>query len=133
MSEVSFVCPHCERQINIEIENQPSREGEVLGFVFCCPHCSAPISWQSGGNEAVELSQSAFENFRKAVCKVSGGFRKRRANSLLNAEFAAEPAMEEPAVEPTLDSVFDDMIKDIRESENYNDFLNKISKNSAEA
>jgi hypothetical protein len=110
-------------QITFGIGNDSAepRKGEVLGFVFTCPSCRTPVSYQANENSAVELDKKTFENFQRAMeRKISEQER------LKGLAFARQSSATAIAKEPIDESVFGNMLKDIRESDNYDDFLKRI-------
>jgi len=118
MSDIQLTCPHCSMQITFGLgcNNSESKDGELLGFVFTCPNCRTPVSYQAKEDSAVELDKNAFENFQRAV--------KKKAEPEAMA-FARRNRL---ATKKVMDGdVFDSMLKDIKESDSYDDFLKRIN------
>jgi hypothetical protein len=98
-----------------------SRDGEFLGFVFTCPSCHTPVSYQAREDSAVELDKKTFENFQRAMEKrISEAERRGMAFSRRSALKTTGKTIDE--------GIFSDMLRDIRESESYDDFLRRIEK-----
>jgi len=96
-------------------ESEP-KDGELLGFVFTCPNCRTPVSYQAKEDAAVELDKNAFENFQRAVRKKA------------EPEAMAFARRNRPAARRAMENdIFDNMLKDIQESDNYDDFLKRIN------
>jgi hypothetical protein len=111
-------------QITFGIGNDSAtpRKGEVLGFVFTCPNCHTPVSYQANENSAVELDKKTFENFQRAMER-----RMSEQERLRGMAFSRQSHITTIAKEPIEESVFGNMLKDIRESDNYDDFLRRIN------
>jgi len=124
MPDLSITCPHCNMQITFGIGNDSAtpRKGEVLGFVFTCPSCHTPVSYQANENSAVELDQKTFENFQRAMER-----RISEQERLRGMAFTKPERTTTIAKESTEESIFGNMLKDIRESDNYDDFLRRIA------
>jgi hypothetical protein len=117
MSDILITCPHCDMQITFGLgyDSEP-KDGEFLGFVFTCPNCHTPVSYQTREDSAVELDKNAFENFQRAV--------KKKAEP----EAVAFARQKPPFVRDLAkEDIFSDMLKDIRESNSYDDFLKRIN------
>ncbi|MDR2555006.1 MAG: hypothetical protein LBC64_06210 [Fibromonadaceae bacterium] len=117
MSDIQLTCPHCNMQITFGLGcNSESKDGELLGFVFTCPNCRTPVSYQAKEDSAVELDKNAFENLQRAVKKKT------------EPEAVAFARRNRPAARKLMDGdMFDSMLKDIKESDNYDDFLKRIN------
>jgi hypothetical protein len=123
MSDLSIICPHCNMQLTFGIGNESAepRNGELLGFVFTCPNCRTPVSYQANEAGAVEMDKTTFENFQRAMeRKISEQERLR------GAAFARQSKAAAIAPKPIDESIFGNMLKDIKESDNYDDFLKRI-------
>jgi hypothetical protein len=99
------------------------RKGEFLGFVFSCPNCHTPVSYQANESAAVEMDKKTFENFQRAMA--------RKINEQEQLKGMAFTKRNEPAdVAPKYmdESIFSNALKDIRESESYDDFLSRIER-----
>jgi hypothetical protein len=80
------------------------------------------VSYQANEASAVEMDRKAFENFQRAM------ERKISEQERLKGITFSKPAKLAPAIKKAMDeSIFSNMLKDIRESENYDDFLKKIN------
>ncbi|MDR2594183.1 MAG: hypothetical protein LBC87_05370 [Fibromonadaceae bacterium] len=124
MPDLSITCPHCNMQITFGIGNDSAtpRKGEVLGFVFTCPSCHTPVSYQANENSAVELDKKSFENFQRAMER-----KMSEQERLRGMAFTRQGRPTTIAKEQIDESVFGNMLKDIRESDNYDDFLRRIT------
>ena len=121
MSDLFIVCPHCNMQITFGIGNNSAETGELLGFVFTCPSCRVPVSYQANENSAVELDKKTFENFQRAMeRKISEQER------LKGMAFTRQRRTASIGKKPIDENIFGNMLKDIRESDNYDDFLKRI-------
>jgi len=101
------------------------RNGELLGFVFTCPNCRTPVSYQSNEATAVEIDKKTFENFQRAMEK-----RISEQERLRGAAFARQgrvAALAQNLKKLVDENMFGNMLKDIRESDNYDDFLRRIN------
>jgi hypothetical protein len=97
------------------------KNGELLGFVFTCPNCRTPASYQANETTAVKMDKKTFENFQRAMeRKISEHERLRGAAFTRQAVATAAP-------KPIDESIFGNMLKDIRECDSYDDFLKRIS------
>jgi hypothetical protein len=95
---------------------------ELLGFVFTCPSCKTPVSYQANQDYAVELDKNTFENFKKAMAKKFGGFE-----GLDGAAFTGPmPSVKTLDREPLDEDMFEHMLKDIQECDTLDDFLKRI-------
>lgn len=127
MPDLFITCPHCNMQITFGIGNDSAKpnDGEFLGFVFSCPSCQTPVSYQSNEDHAVELDQNAFENFKKAMEKKMG-----KLEGLEGAAFsgpAPAKSVNQATSQTTIEEdIYSNMLKDIRESDNFDDFLKRI-------
>jgi len=124
MPDLSITCPHCNMQITFGIGNDSAtpKKGEVLGFVFTCPSCHTPVSYQANESSAVELDKNAFDNFQRAMERKMSEQERLRGMAFTKQGRAATLDKE-----PIEEGVFGNMLKDIRESDNYDDFLRRIS------
>jgi uncharacterized protein YbaR (Trm112 family) len=123
MPDLSITCPHCNMQITYGICNDSIEFScsELLGFVFACPSCHTPISYQANENSAVELDKKTFENFQQAMKrKIS---EQERLKGMAFARQGRTATLAQKAID---ESIFDDMLRDIRESGSYDDFLKRI-------
>ena len=98
------------------------KNGELLGFVFTCPNCRTPASYQANGTTAVEMDKKTFENFQRAMERKISEQEKLR-----DVAFTRQGAIATIDRKPIDESIFSNMLKDIRESDSYDDFLNRIS------
>jgi hypothetical protein len=110
-------------QITFGIGNDAAepREGEMLGFVFTCPNCHTPVSYQANEDHAVELDKKTFDNFQEAI--------KRKTDEQQELEAVALTKQNEPvavARVPMTEDIFSAMLKDIRECDSYDEFLKRI-------
>jgi hypothetical protein len=97
-------------------DSEPKRDGELLGFVFTCPNCHTPVSYQAKEDSAVELDKNTFENFQRAVKKK------------MEPEAMAFARRNRSVARKSIDEdIFDNMLKDIKESDSYDDFLKRVS------
>ena len=104
-------------------DSADTKENQFLGFVFTCPNCQTPVSYQANENHAVELDKNAFENFKKSVAK------KFNKDGKLEGVAFKGPRPEiakKPAQGLLDDDMYNSMLKDIRESDNFDDFLKRI-------
>jgi hypothetical protein len=117
MSDILITCPHCSVQITFGLGcGSEPKSDELLGFVFTCPNCHTPVSYQAKENSAVELDKKTFENFQHAT--------KKKATELEAVAFTRQKS--HVAGKQTNEDLFSDMLKDIRESDSYDDFLKRI-------
>jgi len=99
------------------------RNGELIGFVFTCPNCRTPVSYQANEPAAVEIDKKTFENFHRAMeRKISEQER------LKGTAFTRQGTAAAVASKPIDESAFGNMLKDIRECDSYDDFLRRIEK-----
>ncbi|MDR2732252.1 MAG: hypothetical protein LBB36_03440 [Fibromonadaceae bacterium] len=126
MPDLFITCPHCNMQITFGISGGSAepKESELLGFVFTCPSCHTPVSYQAREDAAVELDQKTFENFQRAMeRKISEQER------LKGAAFSRRRGSVAAVAKKTIDeSIFSNMLKDIRESDSYDEFLRRIGR-----
>ncbi len=121
MSDLHITCPHCNMQITFGIGSDSDNQngGELLGFVFTCPSCHTPVSYQAREDAAVEMDKTAFNNFQRAVeKKINEAERLRGAAFTRQGKTVVQRAMDE--------GMFNNMLRNIRECDSYDDFLNKI-------
>ena len=111
-------------QITFGIGNDSAtpKKGEVLGFVFTCPNCHTPVSYQANESSAVELDKNAFDNFQRAMER-----KMSEQERLRGMAFTKQSRATTIAKEPIDENIFGNMLKDIRESKNYDDFLRRIN------
>jgi hypothetical protein len=119
MADIPITCPHCDMHITFGLGNGSgnSKNNELLGFVFTCPNCRTPVSYQAKEDYAVELDKKTFESFQRAMKKrmsEPGGVALTRQKRTAVAQ------------KPIDEDIFSDMLKDIRESDSYDDFLRRI-------
>lgn len=99
------------------------KNGELLGFVFTCPNCRTPVSYQANEAAAVEIDKKTFENFQRAMeRKISEQER------LKGTAFTRHGRVAAVAQKPISENMFGSMLKDIRECDSYDDFLRRIEK-----
>ncbi len=125
MPDLSIVCPHCSMQLTFGIGNDAAepRNGELIGFVFTCPNCRTPVSYQANEAAAVEMDKKTFENFHRAMeRKISEQER------LKGVAFTGLSTTAAVASKPIDENAFGNMLKDIRECDSYDDFLRRIEK-----
>jgi len=96
--------------------NSETKDDELLGFVFTCPNCRTPVSYQAKEDSAVELDKNAFENFQRAMKKKTEPEAVAFAKKNLSV-----------ARKLTDEDMFDSMLKDIKESDSYDDFLKRVN------
>lgn len=120
MSDFSLICPHCKMQITFGVgDNQDLTRGdELIGFVFTCPNCHTPISYQTDNESAVELDDTSFENFNKSM--------ERFIDKHGKSEFFRENKAKHTKKNSIDENIFDNMLKDIKDSSSYDDFLKRI-------
>jgi hypothetical protein len=112
-------------QLTFGIGNDSAKpkKGELLGFVFSCPNCHTPVSYQSNEAAAVEIDKKTFENFQRAMeRKISEQERPKGVAFTRQGGIATAPS------KPIDESIFGNMLKDIRECDSYDDFLKRIEK-----
>jgi len=116
MPDISIVCPHCKMQITFGIGNDAAepRKGELLGFVFTCPSCHTPVSYQANESAAVELDKKTFDNFQRAVKQKEAAFARRSRPAAVAQKM------------PIGEDMFSNMLRDIKESSSYDDFLKRV-------
>jgi hypothetical protein len=104
-------------QITFGIGNDAAepKKGELLGFVFTCPSCHTPVSYQANESSAVKLDKRTFENFKQAVKLEAAAFTKQSEATAVASKRASE-------------DMFSSMLKDIRECESYDEFLKRIER-----
>ncbi|MDR1812346.1 MAG: hypothetical protein LBQ87_05935 [Candidatus Fibromonas sp.] len=125
MPDLSIICPHCNMQLTFGIGNASAepKNGELLGFVFTCPNCRTPVSYQANEAAAVEIDKKTFENFQRAMeRKISEQER------LKGTAFTRQGRVAAVAQKPISENMFGSMLKDIRECDSYDDFLRRIEK-----
>lgn len=124
MPDLHITCPHCKMQLTFGIGNDAAepRNGEMLGFVFTCPSCRTPASYQSNEAEAVEMDKRTFENFHRAMEK-----KINECERLRGVAFSKQGSATTLDYKLLDESLFSNMLKDIHECDNYDDFLKRIS------
>jgi len=109
---------YCIGNPHAEAEN-----GELQGFVFTCPNCRTPASYQPREAIAVEIDKKTFENFRRAIEKKVDEQEMLRGVALTKqCKSTALPN------KPIDEGAFNNMLKDIKECDNYDEFLKRIEK-----
>jgi hypothetical protein len=98
------------------------RKGETLGFVFTCPNCQTPVSYQANEDVAVELDKDTFENFKKAMAKKLGNLENLDGAVFTGPGLATKTLVKEAINE----DIYKRMLEDIRESDSFDDFLRRI-------
>jgi hypothetical protein len=102
-------------------DSSDSKGGDFLGFVFTCPNCRTPVSYQAMEGSAVELDKKTFENFHHAMKK-----KMSEPRELDGVAFTRQEQIPE-IKKPIDEDIFSNMLKDIRESDSYDDFLRRIN------
>jgi hypothetical protein len=104
-------------------DSDESKGSQFLGFVFTCPSCKTPVSYQANEDHAVELDKKTFENFKSTVAK-----KFNQQNKLEGVAFKGpSPLAKKMPVQGLLDEdMYNNMLKDIRESDNFDEFLKRI-------
>ena len=97
------------------------KNGEVLGFVFTCPSCRTPASYQSGEAIAVEMDKKTFENYCRAMDKKISEQEMQKG-----AVFSKQGSVATLDCKQADESIFGDMLKDIDECDDYDEFLKRI-------
>ncbi len=111
-------------QLTFGIGNEAAKpkKGELLGFVFSCPNCHTPVSYQSNEAAAVEIDKKTFENFQRVM------ERKISEQEAKGVALTRHGAVATAPSRPIDEGIFDNMLKDIRECDNYDEFLKRIEK-----
>jgi len=125
MADFSIVCPHCGMQLTYCIGNPhaEAENGELQGFVFTCPSCRTPASYQPKEAIAVKMDKQTFENFRRAVDRKVSEQDKARG-----VAFSKQGRVATLAPKHTDGNTLDGLLKDIQDCNNYDDFLKRLEK-----
>ena len=98
-------------------DSAEQKNGELMGFVFTCPNCHTPVSYEAKEDLAIELDKKTFENFQRAMKK-----KMREPEGVAFTKHSRAAVVRKPMNE----DMFGSMLKDIRECDSYDDFLKRI-------
>jgi len=124
MPDLQITCPHCNIHITFGIGNSSAepKNSELLGFVFTCPSCQTPVSYQANEDAAVELDRETFENFKQAMAK-----KFNQLDNLDGAVFTGPMLATKTLPKQTMnEGIYQNMLQDIRECDSFDEFLKRI-------
>ena len=95
--------------------------GELQGFVFTCPNCRTPASYQPKEAVAVEMDKKAFENFRRAMeRKIS------EQDMIKGVALTKQGKAQTLPPKPIDEGSYNKTLKDIEECDSYDEFLKRL-------
>jgi len=124
MPDLRITCPHCNMHITFGLGNNSAepKDGEFLGFVFICPSCQTPVSYQANEDAAVELDKDTFDNFKRAMAK-----KFNQLGNLDGAVFTGPMlATKTMPKEIPSEDIYEQMLNDIRECDSFDEFLKRV-------
>lgn len=128
MHNLSFRCPHCQKNVEISLES------EAMVIVMSCAHCKTPLMYYYG--EAFEVDQIEMGELQQKQLKAVQGFMKVRGmpepilkarktiphNGVAGTHTAGEPLLEHAIGK---DDILDLMI-DLETTNDVDEFIRRM-------